>query len=141
MANNKTIILVSLGIVAIGGVAYYFINRKKEEEAAATPAPYVPAKPLSVSTTTQELANELKKNKDANIYRGKVIALAAYLKLGVQYAVTYKMAEQLKDFYFLLNKTPKSNPLLYGDVTEKTIDYYLLDMVLHYKIRSQLKAI
>jgi hypothetical protein len=140
MANNKTIILVGLGIVAVGGVAYYFITRKKEEE-ATTPAPYVPAKPLSPTTTKQELLNKLSENKDSLIYRGKVVSLAAYLKLGLQYAVTYKVAQQLKEFYFLLNGTPKSNPLLYGDVTEKTIDYYLLDMALHYKIRSQLKAI
>lgn len=142
MAKNNTIILASLGIVLVGGIAYYFITRnKKEEEAASTPAPYKPATLPPATSTKSSILDDIKKNKDPLIYRGKVVALAAALKLGLQFAITYKVAEQLKEFYYLLNKTPKSNPLLYGDVNESTIDYYLLDMALHFKTRSQLKAI
>jgi len=133
MANNNNL-LIGLGIVAIGGAAYYFMQKKGTTSNTPIPAP-VPNAPKSKAT----LLDAINANSDPLIYRGKIITLNALLKLGFSLAITKNVTEQLKNFYSYWKNTPKSMDLPYGNVVDKSnIDYYLLDLGLHKSVLSQL---
>ena len=137
MAKNNKNILIGLGIIAVGGAAYYFIKNKGTTNSSNIP--YTPATTPPATTTKASLLNSIKENKDFLKYRGKVILLSSMLKLGFQYAITNKVTDQLKNFYSLWKNTPKSMDLPYGNVVDQSnIDYYILDLSLHKSVLSQL---
>ncbi len=55
MNQTKKIVAFGIGIVAIGGVAWYLMTRKKEQEARMSQDPItLPPMPAAPTTTTQE---------------------------------------------------------------------------------------
>ena len=131
---NKNNILIGLGIIAVGGAAYYFMQKKGTTTKTAVPAP-VPTAPKSKAT----LLDAINANSDPLIYRGKIITLNALLKLGFNLGISSSATDQLKNFYSLWKNTPKSMDLPYGNIVDKSnIDYYLLDLGLHKSVLNQL---
>jgi len=135
MAKNNTNILIGLGIVAIGGAAYYFIKKRGTTgENVPAPAPLPPA-----NSTKASLLQSISENRDFYKYKAKVITLNGLLKLGFRMTITNQVTDQLRDFYSLWKNTPKSMDLPYGNIVDQSnIDYYMLDLSLHKKVLDQL---
>jgi hypothetical protein len=132
MKKNYTIFL---GLAAIGGAAYYFVNSTKSKTSKDSDKPYVPpassstkASPLRVANTVSQA---LKDNENAFVYNGKIVWLNSLLNVSKFLpSIDKRTRDQLLVFYKFWKSRSADLPLPYGDVNKGNIDKYIADLLL-----------
>jgi hypothetical protein len=142
MKKNYTIFL---GLAAIGGAAYYFVNSTKSKSGnSASDESFVPpassntkANPVKIALTT---AQALKDNENAFIYNAKIVWLNSLLKVAnFQLIIDKYTLNTLALFYNkLTGKYVSVSSLPYGEPNKGNIDKYIKDLLLNSSVRSKL---
>jgi len=142
MKKNYTIFL---GLAAIGGAAFYFVNSTKSKtNSNAADKSFVPPassntkqSPISLAMTT---AQALKDNENAFVYNGKIVWLNSLLKVSsFQLSIDKYTLNTLGLFYTkLTGKYVSTSSLPYGEPNKGSIDKYIKDLLLNPAVRSKL---